>query len=112
MANRDWRASLFDRLNPSFGVLNPEIDEAQKSKLGRESLLNAGLAMLQSRGGFGNMLQAGIQGGLLGAREGGNELINNRYRQAMMQRTMAGMDRNTKIEELSRRAIQGGQLDP
>lgn len=44
--------------------------------------------------------------------QGADDVVNKRYRQAMMQRTMSGMDRNTKIEELSRKAIQGGQLDP
>jgi hypothetical protein len=37
--------------------------------------------------------------------QGADDVVNDRYRQAMMQRTMAGMDRNTKIEELSRKAI-------
>lgn len=40
-----------------------------------------------------------------------NGLINDRYRKAMMQRTMAGMDRNNQLQELAGRAVKDGQLD-
>lgn len=67
---RDWRASLFDRLNPQ-GIPGLELDDAEKAKLGRQSLLNAGLAMLQTRGqGIGGTLAAGLSQGLLSARQG------------------------------------------
>jgi hypothetical protein len=57
---RDWRASLFDRLNP-----DSDIGDADKSKLGRQALLGLASGLLGTGGGFGNALGAGIQQGLL-----------------------------------------------
>lgn len=65
MANRDWRASLFDRLTPSDSL---GLTDDDKSRLSRQSLLHAALAMAQPNGG--NTFAAiakGLQTGLLAA---------------------------------------------
>jgi hypothetical protein len=88
---RNLRVGLFDKLNPStFGL-----DDKEKDSAARQGLLALASGLLGSGGGFGNALAHGIQGGLLAMNEGADGVVNDRYRQAMMQRTMAGMDRNT-----------------
>lgn len=65
MANRDWRASLFDRFTPSDSL---DLSDDDKSRLSRQSLLHAALAMAQPNGG--NTFAAianGLQTGLLSA---------------------------------------------
>lgn len=59
---RDWRASLFDRLNPDDTL---GLTDADKSRLGRQALLGLASGLLGTGGGFGNALGAGIQTGLL-----------------------------------------------
>jgi len=69
----------------------------------RQGLLHAGLAMLQARGGFGNALGEGLQTGLLAMNQSADDMANDRYRQAMMARTMQGAERNARSEELAAR---------
>ncbi len=71
----------------------------------RQGLLHAGLSMLQARGGFGNALGEGMQSGLLAMNQSADDMVNDHYRQAMMQRTMQGADRNARAEELASRAF-------
>ncbi|HEY0661447.1 MAG TPA: hypothetical protein VGD21_09045 [Lysobacter sp.] len=42
------------------------------------------MAMLQARGGFGNALGEGLQSGLLAMNQSADDMVNDRYRQAMM----------------------------
>jgi hypothetical protein len=87
---RDWRASLFDRLSPD-DTLN--LGDSDKSKLSRQALLHAALAMAQPNGG--NTFAAianGLQTGLLSMNQGADDAVNDRYRAAMMQRTMQGAE--------------------
>lgn len=61
----DWRTSLFDRLTPTSGI---DLDEGDKSRIARQGLLHAALAMAQPNGG--NTFAAianGLQTGLLAA---------------------------------------------
>lgn len=109
---RDWRASLFDRLGPASGVAGFELSDDEKERATRQGLLGLAGGLLSTPGGFGNALGQGIQGGLLALNQGADDTVNNRYKQQMMQRTMAGMDRNTQAEELARRAVrQDGTID-
>lgn len=77
----------------------------------RQGLLHAGLAMLQARGGFGNALGEGLQSGLLAMNQSADDIVNDRYRQAMMARTMQGAEQNTRADELASRVWVNGKPD-
>lgn len=103
MALSNFRVGLFDRLNgDSFGLSDDDKDRAT-----RHGLLGLAAGLLGTGGGFGNALGAGIQSGLLAMNQGADDVVNDRYRQAMMSRTMQGMDRNSQIE-----AMRGELLTP
>lgn len=108
---RKLRVGLFDRLNPQSGSAAFGLTDDDKNYAARQGLLGLAAGLLGGGGGFGNALSRGITGGLLAMNEGADSVVNDRYRQAMMQRTMAGMDRNTKVEDLSRQAVQNGQIN-
>lgn len=105
---RKFRAGLFDRLNSSPGGFTDD----DKDKTARQGLLALASGLLGTGGGFGNALSTGIQGGLLAMNQGADGIVNDRYRQAMMQRTMQGMDRNTQMEQARRELVkEDGTLD-
>src|ERR1044072_5292292 len=108
MAIKDYRIGLFDRLNgDSFGL-----NDAEKDRATRQGLLGLAAGLLGTRGGFGNALGAGIQSGVLAMNQGADDIVNDRYRQGMMARTMQGAERNTQIEQLRSRVIKpDGTID-
>lgn len=99
---RDWRAGLFDKLSPG----NEDLSDEDRAKLGRQSLLHMGLAMLNQGGrGFGGDVAAGLQSGLLAANYGVEGLQQGRQAQAEKQRA-------AQIEELAGQAFANGQVNP
>lgn len=53
---RSMYASVFDKFVPG----GSDYSDEDKDKLARQGLLNLGLTMLQTGGGFGNALGAGV----------------------------------------------------
>lgn len=78
---RDWRASLFDRLNPDADL---SLADDDKAAISRQGLLGLAAGLLGTGGGFGNALSAGIQGGLLSMNQGTENLTDRRYKRQLM----------------------------
>lgn len=109
MAIKNYRIGLFDRLNGDSGL---GLSDDDKDRATRQGLLGLAAGLLGTGGGFGNALGAGLQQGLLSMNQGADDVVNDRYRQAMMARTMQGMDRNNEIEALQRDLVgPDGRLD-
>lgn len=95
---RSWQSRLYDRMMPD--QQGPfAIGDDDKKALMKQGLLQLGIGLLQNNTIAGGLGQ-GLQGGLLSMQEGTHGLRNDRYQQQMMQRTMAGMDRNNRLEAL------------
>lgn len=75
----NWRQSLFDKLMPDDGLEDP-----QKEALMRQGLLQAGLSMLSTGGGFGNALGQSLQSGLLSMNQGVDDIDKRKYRRQMI----------------------------
>lgn len=98
---RSWQERLFDRLSPGA-----DIDGQDKRALVRQGLLQLA-AGIQSSPNFGEGLTRGLLAGTQNLSEGAHDLQNQRYQRVLMQRTMAGADRNSQIE-----ALQGQLANP
>lgn len=81
----NWRQSLFDKLMPDDGLEDP-----QKEALLRQGLLQAGLSMLSTGGGFGNALGQSLQSGLLAMNQGVDDIDKRKYRRQMIAATQGG----------------------
>ncbi|MFD0738227.1 D-Ala-D-Ala carboxypeptidase family metallohydrolase [Lysobacter koreensis] len=77
---RDWRASLFDKLNPDGGL---GLSDDDKERMGRQGLLQLASGLLSTNGGFGNALGAGISGGLLSMNQGAEDMATKQYKQVL-----------------------------
>lgn len=107
---RSWQSRLYDRMMPDqqgpFAV-----GDDDKKKLMKQGLLQLGIGLLQNNN-LAQGLGAGLQGGLLSMQDGAHNMRNDRYQQQMMARTMAGMDRNTRMEALQQQIMRpDGSLD-
>lgn len=94
----DWRASLFDRLNPDSGL-----EQDDKDKLMRQGLLGLAAGLLSQRG-FGPGLAQGIQSGLLAMNEGTDSIQDRKYREQLMKSQMAGPAGLRQFEALAKAA--------
>jgi hypothetical protein len=107
---RSWQSRLFDRMMPEQEGMFA-VGEDDKKKLVKQGLLQLGIGLLQNN----NMSQGlgqGLQGGLLSMNQGANDMRNDRYQQAIMGRTMAGMDRNNRVEALQQQIFRpDGTMD-
>lgn len=96
---------LLDRISPSAAGLS----EDERRAIARRGLLSLGMGILGAKtgGSFGASLAEGIQSGVQGVDQGIHDLASEKYRNDMMARTRAGMQRNSSIE-----AAQAGVLNP
>lgn len=102
---RGLYAGLFDKFNASA---DEQITDEQKASLFRKGLLSFGLNSLATKGqGFGGSMAEGLRGGLMAMDDGAQQIGNDRYKNEILARTRAGMERNTAIEQ-----AQAGILNP
>lgn len=80
---RNFRVGLFDRLSGPGGT-GFDYTEDDKNRISRQGLLGLAAGLLGTGGGFGNALSNGLRTGLLSFNQGADDLVNDRYRQAMM----------------------------
>jgi hypothetical protein len=100
---RNWQSRLYDKFMPQGeGLL--AVDDNDKKAMVRQGLLSLA-AGIQSSRNFGEGLTQGLQGGLLAMNEGTRQRGNDRYQQAIMGRTLAGMDRNNRLEALQQELV-------
>ena len=102
---------LLDFIGKKFATGEGLTDEDRRAAA-RQGLLQLGATLLStpSNGsqGFGKGLLAGVQG----VQDAGAGAVNDRYRKQIMDRTTAGAERNTKIEQAQMGLIKpDGTLD-
>lgn len=103
---RSWQERLFDRFAPGS-----DLEGQDKKALVRQGLLQLA-AGIQSSPNFGQGLTSGLLAGASGLSEGAHDLQNQRYQRALMQRTLAGAQRNDQLEALQGQLVgPDGQID-
>lgn len=104
--------SLVGRLTRGQSSGPYALSDEDRQDLKRNGLLQAGLAMLSSPSNGMQGVSRGLLAGLQGVQEGADQLVNDRYRTDVMERTRSQMEANTAREQ----AMQGligadGKLD-
>lgn len=106
-------ANFYSKIGGLFGGAQSGLypmSETDKEQLGRMGLLQAGLAILANNNNADNpagAISSGLLQGVNAISQGQQDFGRQRYNDAIMQRTVAGMDRNNRVEEL-----RGGILTP
>lgn len=99
--------SLVGRLTRGQNAGPYALNDEDRQDLKRQGLLQAGLAMLASPSNGTQGIARGLLAGVQGVQDGAGQLVNDRYRTDVMQRTRSQMEANTAREEAVR-----GVLNP
>lgn len=84
---RDWRASLFDKLNPGADA---DMSDDDRERLGRAGLMQLASGLLGTGGGFGNALAAGLTGGQKAMSQGVDDMASQQYKRMLASQGSSG----------------------